>query len=281
MVPGGTNTPPNLAFHPFPDETLTNQYSFADLQCVPTSVPVTSRQPIHEQSAGRPAGQDPDQCQQQPGLVLRADFGGELPYGDGVQPDGRQRQRGHFRALLLLQRGRHRRKPGRHQPAGAVRAGLERLRPGLEHPVDRSYHQYHHHLHERQTPISTNSYTVTNDYRVAIIANQATPTTPAQVWDLSLHGSNNIVISDVYNVLDNLSLDCVGLTLTTNGPDAHSPMGVLNLQSTMESWTAATPNLRYLTNYGDILLPLTGAELAGPLRHPGGALRGAPELRAD
>ena len=134
--------------------------------------------------------------------------------------------------------------------------------------------------HSGQTlPSTTNSYTVTNDYRVAIVANQATPTTPAQVWDLSLHGSNNIVISDVYNILDNLSLDCVGLTLTTNGPGAQSPMGVLNLQGTMESWTAATPNLRNLTNYGEIYLPITGVNSLGIFGTGGKTLWGAPQLR--
>ena len=125
------------------------------------------------------------------------------------------------------------------------------------------------------TPVSTNSYRVTNDYNVVIVVNQATPTTPTEVWNLFLHGTNNIVVSDIYNILNGLSLDCAGLTLTANGAGAQTPYGELNLQDSPVNWASATPQLRYLTNNGDILLPLTGVNslgLFGSAPAPYGAL---------
>jgi hypothetical protein len=83
------------------------------------------------------------------------------------------------------------------------------------------------------------------------------------VWNLTLHGTNSIVISDAYNILHGLYLDCASLTLTTNGPGSQSAYGELNLQNSTVGWAAATPNLRYLTNNGEILLPLTGANSLG------------------
>ena len=112
-------------------------------------------------------------------------------------------------------------------------------------------------------PVSTNSFAVTNDYNVVIIANRATPSTPSAVWNLFLTGTNSIVISDLYNLLNGLYLDCLRLTLTTNGAGAQSPYGELNLAGTTVNWPAATPNLRYLTNNGVILLPSAGANSMG------------------
>ncbi len=112
-------------------------------------------------------------------------------------------------------------------------------------------------------PVSTNSFAVTNDYNVVIIANQAAPSTPSAVWNLILNGSNSIVISDNYNLLHGLYLNCLSLTLTTNGVGAQSPYGELNLQGTTVDWPAATPNLRYLTNNGVILMPLAIANSLG------------------
>ncbi len=109
--------------------------------------------------------------------------------------------------------------------------------------------------------VSTNSYLLTNDWNVLIIANQAVPSTPSAVWNLFLNGTNSIVISDNYNVLHGLNLNCLKLTLTDNGPGAESPYGELNLQGTTVNWAAATPNLRYLTNNGVLLLPLASAGL--------------------
>jgi hypothetical protein len=120
------------------------------------------------------------------------------------------------------------------------------------------------------TPVSTNSYTVTNDYNVLIVANEAVPTTPSEVWNMALHNTNSIVISDSYNILNSLYLDCVSLTLTTNGPGAPSPYGELNLQDgsfgnpiVYNVWSNSAPYLLYLTNDGDILLPNVG-DFGGP-----------------
>lgn len=110
---------------------------------------------------------------------------------------------------------------------------------------------------------TTNSWAVTNDYRVVIVANQAVPYSPSAVWGLALRNTNNIVISDAYNILNSLYLNCVGLTLTSNGPGATSPVGELNLQSSSVNWAAATPFLRYLTNNGAILLPFSGPNSLG------------------
>jgi hypothetical protein len=110
---------------------------------------------------------------------------------------------------------------------------------------------------------TTNSFMVTNDFSVLIMANQAVPSTPSAVWNLFVRGTNSIVLSDADNILHGLYLDCQRLTLTTNGPGAQSPYGELNLQGTTVNWAAATPNLRYLTNNGVILLPLTGLNSQG------------------
>lgn len=114
-------------------------------------------------------------------------------------------------------------------------------------------------------PYLTNSYTVTNDYRVLIVANQAIPTTPSAVQNLTFHATNSLVISDTYNVLRSFYSDARSLTLTANSLDSPSPDGELNLQvasvsgpypsSTPFSWPNSTPNLRYLTNNGVIQLP--------------------------
>ena len=37
MAPSGTNASPNTAFLPFPEGAITNNYSYADVQCVPTT----------------------------------------------------------------------------------------------------------------------------------------------------------------------------------------------------------------------------------------------------
>src|SRR5664280_382121 len=56
-------------------------------------------------------------------------------------------------------------------------------------------------------PISTNSFTMTNDYRVEIVSSQLTPTTPGQMRDFILHSTNSVVLSDAYNVGRTLSID--------------------------------------------------------------------------
>jgi hypothetical protein len=101
---------------------------------------------------------------------------------------------------------------------------------------------------------TTNSFTVTNDFRVMIVASQLTPTTLAQVQDLILHGTNSIVISDAFNVMRTFTADAQNLTLTTNGAGvgATSLDGELNLGSSSIFWQSSIPNLRNLTNNGAI-----------------------------
>ena len=101
---------------------------------------------------------------------------------------------------------------------------------------------------------TTNSFTVTNDFRVEIVASQLTPTTLAQVQDLILHGTNSIVISDAFNVMRTFTADAQNLTLTTNGAGvgATSLDGELNLNSGSIFWQSSLPNLRNLTNNGAI-----------------------------
>jgi hypothetical protein len=99
---------------------------------------------------------------------------------------------------------------------------------------------------------------VTNDFRVMIVSSsQLVPFTQPQVQDLKLHATNDLVVSDVLNVLRTFSTDTRSLTLTTNGVGigAGSQVGELNLLSGTTPWATATPHLRCLTNNGAIRLP--------------------------
>lgn len=126
-------------------------------------------------------------------------------------------------------------------------------------------------------PIATNSFLVTNDYRVLIVANEATATTPAEVQDLKFHAATNLVISDVFNVLRSVSIDAQNLTLTTNAPGSVSPDGELDLQSLPVSgqyaflWQNSFPNLYNLTNGGAIRIPSVNPVNIGSSAAPYGA----------
>ena len=266
----GTPLSPALDFNPFLDNTITNQYSYADVECVPTTVvPTPVSNYTNNYLAVMPgrilinassnldisdaaiSGQNylslttPNLVMSSPGSVSIAS-----PYADinvGVSA-------GSLVATNLLE-------PSVPAWSGYAQAWSTRWTTLITNSVIT--------YTNGNVPIATNSWAVTNDYRVAIVANQAHPTSPTAVWDLSLHSPGNIVISDEYNILNGLYLDCVGLTLTTNGPGAQSPMGMLNLQGTTNSWAVSTPNLRYLTNYGSIYLPLTGPYSIGIFGTPG------------
>jgi hypothetical protein len=103
-------------------------------------------------------------------------------------------------------------------------------------------------------PVFTNSYRVTNDYRVEIVSSQLTPTTPGKMRGFILHSTNSVVLSDAYNVDGTLSIDARSLTLTTNlyGGGARSADGELNLISPNILWPSSLPNLLWLTNNGAI-----------------------------
>ena len=100
----------------------------------------------------------------------------------------------------------------------------------------------------------TNFFTVTNDFRVELVSSQLTPTTPGQVQDMVLRGTNSVVISDAFNIMRSLSIDAQSLTLTTNayGYGARSADGELNLGSSAIFWPSSLPNLLWLTNNGGI-----------------------------
>jgi hypothetical protein len=114
---------------------------------------------------------------------------------------------------------------------------------------------------------NTNSgSTITNDFRVLIVQSSLTPFTSPQIQDLKLH-STNLVISDVLNVIRNLSIDASSMTLTTNSgypnSGAGSPDGELNLSSGATLFATALPNLLWLTNNGKITIANAG-NFGGP-----------------
>ena len=104
------------------------------------------------------------------------------------------------------------------------------------------------------TPIATNTFLVTNDFRVVIVASQLAPTFVAQVQNLILNDTNSVVISDAFNIMRSLSINAQSLTLTTNvyGNGASSADGELNLESAGILWPGSLPNLLWLTNNGAI-----------------------------
>ena len=131
------------------------------------------------------------------------------------------------------------------------------------------------------TPVSTNYFTVTNDYRVLLVNSALTPTTPSQVQDLTLHAATNLVISDVFNIMRSLSIDAQNLTLTTNGPGSASPDGELNMQLLPTTptapvnyafiWSNTFPNLHNFTNSGAFRMPNINPVGIGSSASPFGA----------
>lgn len=95
---------------------------------------------------------------------------------------------------------------------------------------------------------------VTNDYRVELVYDNLTPTTPPWIKNLQLHATNSLVVSDALNVYGTMFADAQNLTLGTNvvGNGATSPDGELNFYSGATLSTAQLPNLVWLTNNGAI-----------------------------
>jgi len=95
---------------------------------------------------------------------------------------------------------------------------------------------------------------VTNDDRVLVLSSALTPTMVAQVQNLILHNTNQVVISDTFHIMRTLNVDAQSLTLTTNPPGYGSTSfeGELNLDAAGIFWQSSMPNLRYLTNNGAI-----------------------------
>lgn len=111
------------------------------------------------------------------------------------------------------------------------------------------------------------------EYRILLVDSTLVPLAPGYVQDLQLHATNNLVISDSFNVYRNLSIDAQHLTLTTNGygNGAISAAGELNLPSTTFSWANSVPRVRWLTNNGAIRAQgVTGISQAFGNSSPGG-----------
>ena len=102
------------------------------------------------------------------------------------------------------------------------------------------------------TPPTTNSITVTNDVRVLIIGSAMQPTTTAFQKDVVLHAANDLVIHDPLIIYDNFTRDTATLTVATNDSSAYNLFGTLLIQPQEYNWSAALPNLQYLTNWGAI-----------------------------
>lgn len=255
---------PNPFFQPFPNLAISNAYSFADVQCVPTTVLTNSpSQSVTNYLAILPnkilinassnldlsqaqiSGQNylsvsaPNQLNGSIGAAISSAFS---DINVGVT-------NGNLVATNLLE-------PSVPAWNGTMQAWSTRW-------INLTTNTVIIPPAGTNTVATTNSWTVTNDYRVVIVANQAVPTTPSEVWGMALHATNSIIISDLFNILNSLYLNCVSLTLTTNGPDASVPFGELNLQGSGVNWASATPFLRYLTNDGYILLPLSGPNSLG------------------
>ncbi|MDR3456205.1 MAG: hypothetical protein P4N60_02065 [Verrucomicrobiae bacterium] len=92
------------------------------------------------------------------------------------------------------------------------------------------------------------------DYRVLVVASSFVPASKSWVQTLTLHATNSVVISDVFNVFKSLSVDAQNLTTTTNafGNGATSADGELNWFGPSVLNAAQFPNLRSVTNNGAI-----------------------------
>ncbi|HEV2320567.1 MAG TPA: hypothetical protein VGV18_12500 [Verrucomicrobiae bacterium] len=104
---------------------------------------------------------------------------------------------------------------------------------------------------------STNSFVVTNDYRVLLAASDTiSPVSPSQVNNLTLIGTNSVVIRDTFNIFGSLFVNAQSLTLTTNGVGngIDSLEGALNFENNSILWPTALPNLMWLTNDGAITI---------------------------
>jgi len=92
---------------------------------------------------------------------------------------------------------------------------------------------------------------ITNTYHILMVDSHLASSAPSALQNLTLHATN-VVISDVLNVLSNITIDAYSLTITTNGPNAQTPVGELNFPSGNALGADNLPRLRTLTNYGVI-----------------------------
>lgn len=96
---------------------------------------------------------------------------------------------------------------------------------------------------------NVNAANFTNSYHVLFVNSYLRPTVEPRLQNLALRGSN-VIISDVLNVLDNLSLRAQSVTILSNAPGVANPVGELNLLSGRVFDASSSPGLLRLTNYG-------------------------------
>jgi hypothetical protein len=106
---------------------------------------------------------------------------------------------------------------------------------------------------------------ITNTYFVLMVDSHLASSSPSLVQNLTLH-ADNVVISDVLNVLSNITIDAYNLWITTNGPTAQTPAGELNYPSGRVLGIDSLPRLRTLTNYG--LISVQNAAAFGSASDP-------------
>ena len=140
--------------------------------------------------------------------------GGLQPGGDQCHPDGQQ-------------------------PAGADLPAAERIRGRLQHPLDQ------HRLVANAHPQHQHVFRYDGGQPPGEFVAERAP-------EPDLARARNVVISDVLNVLSNITIDAYNVMITTNGPGAQTPAGQLNFPSGQPLGASALPRLRTLTNYGVI-----------------------------
>ncbi len=99
------------------------------------------------------------------------------------------------------------------------------------------------------TNVDSRNYT--NAYHVLFVDSQLMPTVPARMQNVTLRGSN-VFVSDVLNILSNLTLRAQAVTITSNAPGVEPRTGQLNLLSAQVFGPSSSPGLLNLTNYGGI-----------------------------
>ena len=88
-----------------------------------------------------------------------------------------------------------------------------------------------------------------NSYFVTLVDSHLSSSSPATIQNLNLHATN-VVISDVLNILSNITIDAYSMTVTTNGGGAQTLAGQLNLPINIPIVASTFPRLRTLTNSG-------------------------------
>lgn len=101
---------------------------------------------------------------------------------------------------------------------------------------------------------ATDGFGTTYDFRILIVNSDLSPTNRPIVQDCLLSVSNNLVISDILDVVRKFSANCTNLVITTNDlySGAASPRGELYLDQINLNWQDCLPRLRVLTNSGGI-----------------------------